>query len=514
MLRRLAEKSGLVFAIVFAWKVALLLFTAQPVPNNDAFFYDGAVVNFLLHGNYCNPSLVHALPISGGEVFSAYPPLYQVVLLGWMSLFSTSALSAMWLHVTLLGGYFLIVLAILRRVQTPASAVNLAGLFLFGITFHDRPDTVAHLLGVSAVWSIVRGGWFVWLAAGAVVLTFCASLQIGGIYLLCCGFLAVGQAWSGRAKFPWKAAAAAGAILVALMSLVKFDFPHLWAGFQEHVRITPSLTAWRWPSLLEALKAVRTVPAVAVVAVFVVWRLVQSRERLVEIARAPMALLAAAVTFAALAIVGASLVKLSPNTIHIANYLQPLAVGAFLGAGVFVCPGEKLWHPVVGLLVVLSLVTGVRAIGMTTWGVACARDFSHHEALMRIRAEADALPAGSTVIASSAYLYDVADRTNLNLIHSDWPAPPGGSVTWESRAFGERRPAKIILTQFDFHRRFGATLEQLKTHPDLVSLQMTNLARIPPPDSFPRFQRVVQHVSWAPVIVDLKWREPTNSPPP
>jgi len=505
VLRRLAEKSGLVFAIVFVWKVALLLFTAQPVPNNDAFFYDGPVVNFLLHGQYCNPSLVHALPISGGEVFSAYPPLYQAVLLGWMSMFGTSTLAAMWLHVFLLGIYFLVVLAIFRLLEVPALATNLAGLFLFGITFHDRPDTLAHVLGVLAVWAQVRGGRWGWLAAGAVLLAFCTSLQIGAIYLLWCGMLTFGNAWSGRSTFPWAAAAALGLTLVGLVALVKWGFPHSWTGFQEHVKITPSLTAWRWPSLLELLKTGRTAPGIFGAAVLTMWALARKRASWPDFARSPLAWVAITGALAALAIIGASLVKISPNTVHITNYLQPVVVGAFLGAGSFVRTDERLWRSVVGLFVLLSLVTGVRAVGMTTWGVACARDVSQQEALVRIRTEVDALPPGSTVIASAAYLYDLASQTNLHLIHNDWPAAPG-NPGWETQAYASHRPAKIILTQFDFHRRFGVTVEQLKAHPELFSLQMTNLAGVRPPDAFPKLQRVVQHVSWAPVIVDLTWR--------
>ena len=51
-IRRLAQFSGATGALVFAWKIILLLFTAQPIPANDAFFFDGAVVNFLLNGHY------------------------------------------------------------------------------------------------------------------------------------------------------------------------------------------------------------------------------------------------------------------------------------------------------------------------------------------------------------------------------------------------------------------------------------------------------------------------------
>ena len=91
----------LVFALVLVWKIALLLFSAQPVPSNDAFFYDGPVVNLLLHGKYANPSLIEALPISGGEVFCAYPPLYQLSLRGWVSIFCLSALACMFFHLFL-----------------------------------------------------------------------------------------------------------------------------------------------------------------------------------------------------------------------------------------------------------------------------------------------------------------------------------------------------------------------------------------------------------------------------
>src|SRR5688572_11309700 len=107
MWRRLAQWSGLIFTLVFVWKLALLVFTAQPVPANDSFFYDGAVVNYLHNGKYTNPSLVLTLPISGSKLFSAYPPLYQFVLLGWMKLFGTSALAAMWLHFALYVTYML-----------------------------------------------------------------------------------------------------------------------------------------------------------------------------------------------------------------------------------------------------------------------------------------------------------------------------------------------------------------------------------------------------------------------
>src|ERR1044071_5904433 len=82
------------FALVFGWKILLFVTTLQPVPANDSYFYDGAVVNLLNGGGYFNPSLALALPISGTEVFCAYPPAYQAVLWAWMSVFGASEVAA------------------------------------------------------------------------------------------------------------------------------------------------------------------------------------------------------------------------------------------------------------------------------------------------------------------------------------------------------------------------------------------------------------------------------------
>jgi len=79
-----------ILGLVLLWRILLLVFTMQPVPDVDAFAYDGGVVNFLLNGHYCNPSLAVVFPISGKEIYSTYPPVYQGALLVWMKLFGTS----------------------------------------------------------------------------------------------------------------------------------------------------------------------------------------------------------------------------------------------------------------------------------------------------------------------------------------------------------------------------------------------------------------------------------------
>src|SRR5512135_1967940 len=186
MFRRFFQRTSAVFALVFAWKIVLLVGFTLPIPSNDSFFYDGPVVNYLQHGKYANPALALALPISGTEVFCAYPPLYQAALLGWMGLCGTSVVAAMAFHLVLFGVFMMILLAILRRLALPLWTIHVAGGFLLLITFHDRPDSLAHVFGIAAVFCWIRsqavltrdnaapnarkdGGWG-WAMAAFVVL--------------------------------------------------------------------------------------------------------------------------------------------------------------------------------------------------------------------------------------------------------------------------------------------------------------------------------------------------------
>jgi hypothetical protein len=77
------------------------------------------------------------------------------------------------------------------------------------------------------------------------------------------------------------------------------------------------------------------------------------------------------------------------------------------------------------------------------------------------------------------------------------------------------KPACLILTQFDYYRRYTHLLAWLASSGDSASARVENLAHVLPPDASPRWQRVVQHVAWAPVIVTLTWREgpPAANPP-
>jgi hypothetical protein len=505
--RRLLNIPGITFALFLAWKVALLVFTSQPVPSNDSFFYDGPVVNYLLHGKYCNPSLAMVMPISGHEVFAAYPPLYQVVLLGWMKCLGTSALAAMWLHVSLLGIFAFTNLQILRQLHVPAWVANFAGLFLFGITFHDRPDTLAHVLGALVMLAVVRG--LFWPAAVFLLLTFSTSLQIGAIYSLWAALLAAGVTRLQPAKFPWAVVLVLACALAGLVALVKLGHPQLWAGFQEHVRITPSITSLRWPRTDDLLKVARTAPGIILTLLALPWLAASGRISRQRIGDSPPTLMALGGALTALALTGGCLFLLTPNTIHIASYLQPVIVGSFLAAREAQNGGRAIRWRALSPFLAAALLVSIRAIGMTTWGVVCARDVSYEAAQSRVNSELDSLPPSSTVFVSAAFLYETARRTNVTWLHSDWPAP-ASEPNWELHALEDLKPARLILTQFDYYRRYETVLADFQRARPWVTTRMTNLARVQPPDASPRLRKIVQHLSWAPVVVDFAWREPVK----
>jgi hypothetical protein len=156
------------------------------------------------------------------------------------------------------------------------------------------------------------------------------------------------------------------------------------------------------------------------------------------------------------------------------------------------------------------LLVSIRAIGMSTWGVMCVRDVSRVEAITRLRAELDAVPPGSTVMISSAYLYDAAQRTNINWVHSDWPAPPG-APGGESGGIIKLRATRFILTQFDYYRRYNQSLRELRVMPNPPQIKITDTAQVRPPDAFPSLQRVLQHISWAPIVIEVTWPESPES---
>jgi hypothetical protein len=518
VIKRFFARADAVFLLVCAWKIVLLAISAQPVPSNDAFFYDGPVVNFLLHGKYVNPSLALAFPISGTEVFSAYPPLYQGALMAWMKVFGTSAITAITFHLVLFASYGLLLLAILRRLQLPTWAIQIASAFLLIITFHDRPDSLAHVFGVAAVYAWVRSSpslntpgtsktapaW-AWGIPVFVVLSFASGLQIGAVYCLMLWIGTMLASIFAREKFPIVPMALTALVPVALASLVAVRYPHLFAGFKEHAQQTPSLTGWRVPKLPELLKLFRTTPGVLAVGAMLPWLFIQ-RDKVVKTSNVRLWLVTMACTLGALAILAGSMVLVTPNAVFFAAYIQPVVVGCYLTLVASLLTGGRLLQLQVWGLLALVALGSIRMVGMSTWGIACATDVGYPTAIASVRKELEGC-RGGTAILSSAFLYEGARHSDTRWIHSDWLKPAErGTATKELEGLIDLKPAKIILTQFDYYRRYEAVLDKLKARPELVEIQIENSAKTRPPDSYRALQQVVQHVSWAPVIVNLSWK--------
>ncbi len=140
---------------------------------------------------------------------------------------------------------------------------------------------------------------------------------------------------------------------------------------------------------------------------------------------------------------------------------------------------------------------------MTTWGAACALKNSYASARESVAQELEAAPAGAKVVLSSAYLYEADRHTNVISIHEDY-APTRAEGEDYVKALRRLRPAMMMLTQFDYYRRYQTVLAELQATGG-AKISLTNFARVPAPDGFPHLQRVLQHVSWAPVVVNLRW---------
>src|SRR5260370_33735190 len=101
--------------------------------------------------------------------------------------------------------------------------------------------------------------------------------------------------------------------------------------------------------------------------------------------------------------------------------------------------------------VALASVAAIRAVGMSTWGLACARDVGYEKAMERVRAELRAVPAGANVILSSPYLYEADRHTNGVWIHPDYPMPQSEVENFPA-ALRKLRTIKRIISQYKFCR--------------------------------------------------------------
>jgi len=498
----------LILGAVLLWRVLLLVFTAQPVPANDAYFFDGAAVNSVQHGGFANPSLIRFTPFSATNVFCAYPPVYPLAMCGWMHAAGSGVLSSMWFHLVIFAGYLAVLAQLFHRWQLPGARANWAALFLLALTFDDRPDTLAHWFGLLALWgwlSIDRARWTGWFPALGVTLAFWTNPEVGLIYGGVLGLLALVKVFHRQWKFPVFPLAAL--ILLPPLSVMLFKVwqPELWAGFLEHAKQTPSLTPLRVFVLNDWLKVLRAIPGTLCVAVVLPAHL--RRENWSH----PLFQAVGVMTLASLGIAAGAVTVFTADWVSLAKYMQPLVVGAFLTwrfpAGTVL---PRRW---VATLAALVLLAAVRAIGMSTWGAACAADMDRAQALQAMRTHVEHYSPGATVVFSSAYLYEASAMNGITALHEDWLHPIRAEKTElqaDLDALTELKPAGMVLVQYDYYRRFQPVLRELLAHPEVVTITLTNCAHVPPPDAYHAMQRVLQHVAWAPVIVDFKWQEPSG----
>jgi hypothetical protein len=510
-----------VFGLVLLWRVLLLVLTAQPIPGDDAFSYDGPVVNFLHTGRYCNPSLAVTFPIAGTEIYAMYPPLYQGALLVWMKLFGTSVISAMTLHLALFAVSGLLTLAIIRRFF-PASAGYAVVVPLFlGFTFDDRPESLAFVFGMGTLWLVARqisGDRFRVGTAAGLVLALLLGLYtsvIVGAYFFGTGFLACAAACWWRRKIHWFAPFILAAVLFAVIafSLAKLE-PRWWAGFMENARQTTTVTnGLHVPYGKDIVKLIRIVP-VFLLALAMLPQVITRRKEIFSGESAWLALVAG--------IFAMGWVLLVLSVALLASYYVTYAIFTqiILGAGLLAL-AQKYFPErerfLQWMLLGCVLLISIRAIGMTTWGAACAWKNSYQNTQAVLRTELEPfVTSDKPVLVSAPFLYCAAEMGVKHPIDCTWYFD---HANWTNNAqiaaLIRLQPSKLVLDQFNYYRSFTGVdqpvLDQLRQHPELVEIHVRNLAAGPVPDAIPSLQRVVQHISWAPVIVDLDWKKP---PPP
>ena len=201
-------------------------------------------------------------------------------------------------------------------------------------------------------------------------------------------------------------------------------------------------------------------------------------------------------------------------TLLSANYVGYVMFTQIILAAGLLALGEKHFSEHLcrlrGLIMGCVILISVRAVGMTTWGAACAWKNSYPRTHETLRAEfAPFTTNDAPVIVSSAFLYSALEFNVKNPVHSDWYFD---RANWPKNAdldgLIRLKPQKLVLVQFDYYRAFLPLLERLRQRPGLVKIRVRDFAAVRTPDSVPSLQRVVQHISWAPVVVDLDWENP------
>jgi len=505
-----------ILGLVLLWRILLLVFTMQPVPDVDAFAYDGGVVNFLLNGHYCNPSLAVVFPISGKEIYSTYPPVYQGALLVWMKLFGTSLVSAMAMHLALFAISGFLTVAIIKRFFPAGAGYAVAVLLLFGLTFDDRPESLAFVFGLASLWlvacQISNDRFSAGTAAGlalALLLALYTSVIVGA-YFFGVGFLACAAACIWRRKINWFVPFIVAAVLFGIITyIIAKAEPLWWAGFMESAKQQSVLTTGlHAPHGVDLLKLGRDMPVFLLG--LAALPLVAARRREIISSESIWVALVAGIFAMGWVLLAAAMTLLAPNYVMYAIFTQVILAAGLLALAQKYFPDHKRLLGVA--LTGCVLLVSVRAIGMSTWGAACAWKNSYQSAQAAVQTELKPFTnSDRPVLVSSAFLYEAAAMGVKNAINSDWYFDHARRLTdVEMDALIRLQPPKLVLTQFDYYRGLKGPVSQLQQHTELVAVQVRDLAALPVPDAFHSMQRVVQNISWAPVIVDLDWKKPPS----
>ena len=505
-----------ILGLVLIWRVLLLVFTVQPIPDPDAFAYDGGVVNFLLNGHYYNPSLAVIFPISGTEIYSTYPPLYQGALLVWMKLFGTGLISAMSMHVALFAVSGFLTVALIRKFFPAGAGYAMAVLLLFELTFDDRPESLAFVFGLASLWLAARqignDRFNAGTSAGlllALLLGLYTSVIVGA-YFFGSGFLACAVACVWRRKIYWFGPFIVAAVLFAIItfSIAKME-PLWWAGFMESAKQQSVLTTGlHAPHGADLIKLGRDMPVFLLG--LAVLPLIAARRREIFSTESVWVALIGGIFVMGWVLLGASMTLLAPNYVKYAIFTQVILGAGLLALGRKYFPERERLLRVA--LVGCVLLVSVRALGMSTWGAACAWKNSYQSARATVQAELEPYTTSDRpVLVSSAFLYQAANMRVKNPINSDWYFDHAHWTTNVMRdALIQLQPQKLVLTQFDYYRGFLEPVSELQQQPEFVEIRVRNLAALRVPDASRSLQRVVQNISWAPVIVDLDWKKPPS----
>jgi hypothetical protein len=498
-----------ILGLVLSWRIALLIFTAQPIPANDAFIFDGGMANWLKNGQYVNPCIEVGYPISSGKIFSIYPPLYQVALLAWMPLFGASALSMMAMHLAMFGVAAWLALVILKHFFPGETNYVWTALLLFGITFNDRPEDLAHIFGLGSLWLVaqqIAGTRHDARVAGGIVLALLGALYtsviVGAVYFGA-GFLACAAAWWFQRKnillLPFFLAAA---LFAAIVLWVIEVHPLWWQGFLENGEKQSVVGGFHVPHRFDVIKLIRTVPVFLLAVAALPWVWVRRRQLTAE----PWLLVVAGSFVMGLVTLFLAMTFVSPNYVAYTVYLEIILAAGLLVLADRLFPQTRCLPRI--LILGCVLLISARAAGMTIWGAVCAWKNSYWQTRQELRVElAPFVTSDAPVVISSAYLYSALEFGVKHPIHSDWYYDRGRQgPDLDLQGMRQLRPAKLVLTQFDYYRGFIDVLNKLRQHPELVTVQVHDETAVRTPDSIPAMQRIVQHISWAPVIVDLEWK--------